>query len=244
MHLNISLEKLTRKYGVNVETHAPRIAYRETITKSAEGRGRHKKQSGGRGQFGDCHVRLSPLGRGKGYEFVSSIKGGVIPTKFIPAVNKGINSASTKGVLAGYPLVDFRAECYDGSHHAVDSSEIAFQIAGSVAFRKVALNAKPVILEPIMEVEVETPEEFMGDVIGKLNSKRGKIKDLADRAGAKVIRAEVPLSGMFGYSTDLRSATQGRANYSMEFAKYDGVPAAIAEELIAKATGAKEKLAV
>jgi len=234
IHLNISLEKLTRKYGVNVETHAPRIAYRETITKSAEGRGRHKKQSGGRGQFGDCHVRLSPLGRGKGYEFVSSIKGGVIPTKFVPAVNKGINSASTKGVLAGYPLVDFRAECYDGSHHAVDSSEIAFQIAGSVAFRKVALNAKPVILEPIMEVEVETPEEFMGEVMGDLNQRRGRVLGMDSKGVRQVVKALVPQSELYKYSAALRSFTHGKAMHTRELASYEQAPPHIQEKVIAE----------
>ncbi len=234
IHLNISLEKLTRKYGVNVETHAPRIAYRETITKLAEGRGRHKKQSGGRGQFGDCHVRLSPLGRGKGYEFVSSIKGGVIPTKFIPAVNKGINSASTKGVLAGYPLVDFRAECYDGSHHAVDSSEIAFQIAGSVAFRKVALNAKPVILEPIMEVEVETPEEFMGEVMGDLNQRRGRVLGMDSKGARQVVKALVPQSELYKYSAALRSFTHGKAMHTRKLASYEQAPPHIQEKVIAE----------
>ena len=191
IHLNISLEKMTRKYGVNVDTHQPNIAYRETITKTAEGQGRHKKQSGGRGQFGDCYIRLSPLPRGEGYKFVDSIKSGVIPTKFVPAVGKGIGEASGRGVLAGYPVVDFQAECYDGSHHSVDSSDIAFQIAGSIAFQKVARDANPVILEPIMEIEVETPEEYMGEVMGDLNpaagprARHGLEGAAADREGAR-----------------------------------------------------------
>ena len=234
IHLNISLEKMTRKYGVNVDTHQPNIAYRETVTRTAEGQGRHKKQSGGRGQFGDCHIRLSPLARGSGYEFVDSIKGGVIPTKFVPAVGKGIEQAAQKGVLAGYPLVDFQAECYDGSHHSVDSSDIAFQIAGSIAFQKVARDAKPVILEPIMEVEVETPEEYMGDVMGDLNQRRGRVLGMDSKGRRQVVKAHVPQAELYKYSAALRSLTHGKATHTRSLAAYEQVPPHVQERVIAE----------
>ncbi len=235
IHLNISLERLTRKYGVHVDTHAPNIAYRETITKTAAGQGRYKKQSGGRGQFGDCHVRLSPLPRGEGYRFVNSIKGGVIPTKFVPAVGKGIEEAAQKGVLAGYPLVDFQAECYDGSHHSVDSSDIAFQIAGSMAFRKVALDARPVILEPIMEVEIETPEEFMGEVMGDLNQRRGRVLGMESKGHRQVVKALIPQAELYKYSAALRSLTHGKAAHTRALAAYEEIPANLREKVIAYA---------
>lgn len=234
LHLNISLEKLTRKYGVHVETEAPRIPYRETITRPAEGQGRYKKQSGGRGQFGDCWVRLSPLPRGNGYEFVDSIKGGVIPTKFVPAVDKGIQDASRKGVLAGFPLVDFKAEVYDGSHHSVDSSDLAFQVAGSMAFKKVARSASPVILEPIMEVEVETPEDFMGEVMGDLNQRRGRVLGMESRGHRQVVKAYVPQAELYKYSAALRSLTHGKAVHTRRLAGYDPAPAHVAEKVIAE----------
>ncbi|WP_428275895.1 elongation factor G [Candidatus Palauibacter sp.] len=234
IHLNISLEKMTRKYGVNVDTHQPNIAYRETITKTAEGQGRHKKQSGGRGQFGDCHIRLSPLPRGEGYKFVDSIKGGVIPTKFVPAVGKGIGEASNRGVLAGYPLVDFQAECYDGSHHSVDSSDIAFQIAGSIAFQKVARDANPVILEPIMEVEVETPEEYMGEVMGDLNQRRGRVLGMDSKGRRQVVKAHVPQAELYKYSAALRSLTHGKATHTRSLAAYEQVPPHVQEKVIAE----------
>jgi len=218
--------------------------YKETITKSVEHEHKYIKQSGGRGQYGHVVIRVDPREAGAGFEFVNKVVGGSIPREFIPAVQKGVLEAMARGIMCGYPTVDVSVTLLDGSYHDVDSSEMSFKICASIAFRDACKLGSPQLLEPVMEVEVVTPEDFMGDVIGKLNSKRGKIKDLADRAGAKVIRAEVPLSGMFGYSTDLRSATQGRANYSMEFSKYDGVPAAIAEDLMAKATGSKSKLTV
>ncbi|MCG8467573.1 MAG: elongation factor G [Gemmatimonadetes bacterium] len=241
IHLNISLERLTRKYGVNVETHAPNIAYRETITKQAEGQGRHKKQSGGRGQFGDCHIRLSPRPRGEGYEFKNSIKGGVIPTKFVPAVSKGIEEAAQKGVLAGYPLVDFQAECFDGSHHAVDSSDLAFQIAGSIAFQKVALDARPVILEPIMEVEVETPEEFMGEVMGDLNQRRGRVLGMDAKGSRQVVKAMVPQAELYKYSAALRSFSHGKAFHTRKLAAYEEVPPHVQEKVVAEAKARAEE---
>jgi elongation factor G len=244
LHLEILVDRMRREFSLDVDVSKPQVAYKETITKSVEHENKYIKQSGGRGQYGHVVIRVEPKEAGSGFEFVNKIVGGSIPREFIPAVQKGVVEAMSRGVMCGYPTVDVSVTLLDGSFHDVDSSEVAFKICASMAFREACRKGAPQLLEPVMEVEVVTPEEFMGDVIGKLNSKRGKIKDLADRAGAKVIRAEVPLSGMFGYSTDLRSATQGRANYSMEFSKYDGVPAAIAEELVAKATGSKEKSAV
>jgi len=221
------------------------VAYRETIAKSAEENYKYVKQTGGRGQYGHVYLRVESKPPGSGYEFVNKIVGGSIPREFIPAIQKGIVEAMDRGVLCGYPMVDLTVTLLDGSYHEVDSSEMAFKICASIAFQEACKRSKPVLLEPIMDVEVVTPDDFMGDVIGNLNGKRGKIKELTDRAGAKVIKAEVPLSGMFGYSTDLRSMSQGRASYSMEFVKYDIVPTMIAEEVIAKATGAsKEKTAV
>jgi len=219
------------------------VAYKETITKSVEHNCKYVKQTGGRGQYGHVVIRVEPREAGTGFEFVNKITGGAIPREFIPAVQKGIVETMERGVLCGNKVVDVGVTLLDGSFHQVDSSEMAFKICASIAFKEACAKASAVLLEPVMEVEVVTPEDFMGDVIGNLNSKRGKILDLSDRSGAKVIRADVPLSGMFGYSTDLRSATQGRATYSMEFSKYEQIPAAIAEELIAKAAG-KEKLTV
>ena len=235
IHLGIALARLTRKYGVEVETEAPRVAYRETITRTAQGHGRFKKQSGGRGQFGDCHIRLSPLARGEGYEFVNSIKGGVIPGKFVPAVSKGIEEAARKGILAGYPLVDFKAECYDGTHHSVDSSDIAFQVAGSLAFQKTVPDAGPVILEPILEVEIETPEENMGEVMGDLNSRRGRVLGMDSKGKRQVIRAHVPQAEMHKYSAVLRSITGGRAFHTRKFHAYEPAPAPVAEKVVAQA---------
>ena len=244
LHLEILVDRMRREFALDVDVSKPQVAYKETITKPVDHEHKYVKQSGGRGQYGHVVIKVEPREAGSGFEFVNKIVGGAIPREFIPAVQKGVVEAMGRGIMCGYPTVDVSVTLLDGSYHDVDSSEMAFKICASMAFRDACKKGSPQLLEPVMEVEVVTPEDFMGDVIGKLNSKRGKIKDLADRAGAKVIRAEVPLSGMFGYSTDLRSATQGRANYSMEFSKYDGVPAAIAEELMAKATGSKEKLAV
>jgi elongation factor G len=233
-HLEIAIERLKRKFGLEVQMKTPRVPYKETIHGRVEVQGRHKKQTGGRGQFGDCWIKLEPLPRGGGYEFVNQVVGGAIPRQYIPAVEKGIVEAMEEGVLAGYPVVDVRVTVYDGSYHTVDSSEMAFKIAGSMAYQDAAKKAKPIIKEPIMEVEVVVPEDYMGDVIGDLSSRRGHIKHMEPRAGVQVITARVPLSEMFGYSTNLRSMTQGRGNYTMQFAVYDEVPKSVSEEIIAK----------
>ena len=243
LHLEILVDRMRREFSLDVNVSKPQVAYKETITKPIEHNYKYVKQTGGRGQYGHVEIKVEPREPGAGFEFVNKIVGGAIPKEYIPAVQKGIEEAMERGILCGYHVVDVGVTLVDGSYHEVDSSEMAFKICASIAFKEACTKASPVLLEPIMEVEVVTPEEFMGDVIGNLNSKRGKIKDLSERAGAKVIRSEVPLSGMFGYSTDLRSATQGRATFSMEYAKYEPIPSAIADELIAKATG-KERLAV
>ena len=235
LHLTVSLEKLERKYGVAVDREPPKIPYRETVTKKAEGKYRHKKQTGGRGQFGECYVRLNPLPRGSGYEFVDSIKGGVIPSKFVPAVDEGIQEAAEQGVLAGYPVVDFRAEVYDGSHHSVDSSEQAFKIAGSRAFRRVAEQARPVLLEPILEVEVTTPEEYMGDVIGDLNGRRGKVLGVEPKGHLQVVKAQVPQAEMYRYSATLRSLTHGTGAHERRMHGYEKAPRDVTEQVIAEA---------
>ncbi len=237
LHLEIIVDRLTREFKVDANVGKPQVAYKETINKKVESEGKFIRQSGGRGQYGHVWLEIEPLGKGAGYEFVNKIKGGVIPAEYIPAINKGIAEALTTGVLAGYPVVDVKVSVFDGSFHDVDSSEMAFKIAASMAFKDGAKKASPALLEPIMKVEVLVPEEFMGDVIGDLNSRRGKILNLEARAGIQVINAEVPLAQMFGYSTDLRSKTQGRANYTMEFLKYEQVPKVISEEIIAKSQG-------
>jgi elongation factor G len=235
LHLNVQFERMKRKYGVSIETEAPKIAYRETITRSSEGQGRHKKQSGGRGQFGDCYVRLKPKPRGEGYEFLTSIKGGVIPGKYVPSVDKGIQEAAGKGILAGFPVVDFSAECYDGSYHSVDSSDIAFKLAGSIAFKNVALQCGPTLLEPIIEVSVTTPDEYMGDVTGDLTSRRGKVMGMDADAGRTTIKARVPESELYKYASTLRSMTQGRGHHAREFVGYEPVPPDAAKAIIAAA---------
>ena len=237
LHLEIIVDRLTREFKVDANVGKPQVAYKETINKKVESEGKFIRQSGGRGQYGHVWLEIEPLGKGAGYEFENKIKGGVIPTEYIPAINKGVQEALTTGVLAGYPVVDVKVAVFDGSFHDVDSSEMAFKIAASMAFKDGAKKATPALLEPIMKVEVLVPEEFMGDVIGDLNSRRGKILNLEARAGIQVINAEVPLAQMFGYSTDLRSKTQGRANYTMEFLKYEQVPKVISEEIIAKSQG-------
>ena len=240
LHLDILVDRMRREFSLDVNVSQPQVAYKETIRKAVEHKLRYAKQSGGRGQFAELEIKVEPSEDGVPFKFIDKIRGGAIPKEFIPAVEKGVKEAMERGILCGYNLVDAQVTLLDGAFHEVDSSEMAFKIAASMAFKEAALKASPVLLEPIMEVEVVTPEEFMGDVIGNVNAKRGKIKEMTDRAGAKVIRAEVPLSGMFGYSTDLRSMSQGRANFSMEFAKYEAVPSMVAEELIAKATGNKK----
>ncbi|MBJ78113.1 MAG: elongation factor G [Nitrospinae bacterium] len=243
LHLDILVDRMRREFSLDVNVSQPQVAYKETIRKTVEHEVKYAKQSGGRGQFGHVELKVEPREAGAGFEFINKIVGGAIPKEYIPAVEKGVKESMERGIMCGYNVVDIQVTLLDGSFHEVDSSEMAFKITGSMAFKEACAKADPVLLEPVMEVEVVTPDEFMGDVIGNLNSKRGKVKELSDRAGAKVIRAEVPLSGMFGYSTDLRSATQGRANFSMEFSKYEPVPSMIAEELVAKATGVK-KIAV
>jgi elongation factor G len=245
LHLEILVDRMKREFSLDVKVSKPQVAYKETITEPVEEDFKYAKQSGGRGQYGHVKILVESTGRGGGFKFINKITGGVIPREFIPAVQKGVVEAMNRGVLCGSPVVDVSVTLLYGSYHDVDSSEMAFKICASIAFQNACKKASPVMLEPIMLVEVVTPEDFMGEVIGGLNSKRGKIIELADQAGAKVIKAEVPLSGMFGYSTDLRSATQGRANYSMEFGKYEPVPANVSEELIAKANGTgSEKVAV
>ena len=224
LHLAVQIERMKRKYGVSVEMEQPKIGYRETITKGAEGQGRHKKQSGGRGQFGDCFIRLRPRAPGQGYEFVNSIKGGVIPTKFVPSVNKGIIEAAERGILAGFPCVDFEAECYDGSYHSVDSSDIAFKLAGSIAFKNVAAKCRPVILEPIIEVTVTTPDDYVGDIMSDMNQRRGKVLGMEPAAGRTTVKALVPEAELYKYSTSLRAITQGRAHHSRSFSGYEAVP--------------------
>jgi elongation factor G len=232
LHLDVQMQRMKRKYNVTVETEQPRIAYRETITRTAAGRGRFKKQTGGRGQFGDCWVRLTPRARGEGYEFVDSIKGGVIPGKYVPSVNKGIQEAAAKGVLAGFPLVDFGAECYDGSYHSVDSSDIAFKVAGLLAFREVAAKAGPVLLEPIIEVEVSTPDEYMGDIMGDITQRRGKVQGMVPGNGSTTVQALVPEAELYKYATSLRSMTQGRAHHTRALSSYEPMPAHEAERVI------------
>lgn len=236
LHLEIIVDRLLREFKVGANVGKPQVAYRETIKTSAKAEGKFVRQSGGRGQYGHVYIELEPQ-PGKGYEFVSKVVGGSVPREYWSAVDKGIKEAMDGGILAGYPIVDVRAILYDGSYHEVDSSEMAFKIAGSMGFKDAAKKAKPVILEPIMNVEVVTPEDYMGDVIGDLNSRRGKIQQMEKRGKAQVIKAQVPLAEMFGYATDLRSKTQGRATYTMQFANYDEVPKSIAETIVAKVKG-------
>ncbi len=232
LHLDIIVDRMKREFKVEANVGKPQVAYKETIKKIAEAEGKYIRQSGGRGQYGHCWIRVEPLEQGKGFEFIDEIKGGIIPKEYIPAIGKGVKEALEKGILAGYPVIDVRATVYDGSYHEVDSSEAAFKIAGSLAVQAAAKKANLVLLEPIMKVEVLTPEQFMGEVIGDLNAKRGQIQEMRDRAGVKVIDALVPLAEMFGYATSLRSMTQGRASYNMEFHNYAEVPRNVAEMVI------------
>ncbi len=235
LHLEIIVDRMQREFGVSAQVGQPQVAYRESIRKDAvEIEGKFVRQSGGRGQYGHVWLRLSQNEQGKGFEFINSIKGGVVPSEYIKPVEEGIKEAMANGVIAGYPVVDVKAELYDGSYHDVDSSEMAFKIAGSMALQEGVRKANPVLLEPVMKVEVVTPDEFMGDVIGDLNSKRGRIEEMSDRSGVKVIDAFVPLAEMFGYTTNLRSMTQGRASSTMELDHYADVPGNVAEAVIAK----------
>ena len=232
LHLEIIVDRMRREFKVEANVGAPQVAYRETIRKSVEQEGRFVRQTGGRGQFGHVWLRIEPLDAGTGYQFENAIVGGVVPREYIPAVDKGVQEALGNGILAGYPVVDVKVTLYDGSYHDVDSNEMAFKIAGSMAFKEGARKASPALLEPIMKVEVVTPEDYMGDVVGDLNRRRGMIQGMDESPAGRLIRAEVPLSEMFGYATDLRSATQGRATYSMEFCKYLEAPSSVAQKII------------
>ncbi|MCB0320856.1 MAG: elongation factor G, partial [Bdellovibrionales bacterium] len=237
LHLDIIVDRMKREFSVEANVGAPQVAYKETIKDTVEVEGKFVKQSGGRGQYGHVWLRLEPQEPGAGFEFANEIKGGTIPSEYIPSVQKGIEEAMTGGVIAGYPVIDLKATLYDGSFHDVDSSEAAFKIAGSMALKAGVKQAKPAILEPMMNVEVTMPEEAMGDIIGDLNSKRGNVDEMTDSGNLKLVKATVPLSSMFGYATQLRSISQGRANYSMEFGHYQEVPSNVAQEIAAKFSG-------
>ncbi len=237
LHLEIIVDRMQREFGVGANVGKPQVAYRETIRARAEAEGRFVRQTGGRGQYGHVKIRVEPLAQGSGFVFENDIFGGSIPKEFIPAVEKGITEALEGGVLAGYPMSDLKVSLYDGSYHEVDSSELAFKIAGSMAIKEAAMQAKPVLLEPIMNVEVVVPEEYMGDVIGDLNSRRGRIEGLELRGTSQIIKSMVPLSEMFGYATELRSRTQGRGSFTMHFGRYDEVPASLSEEIISRVQG-------
>jgi elongation factor G len=237
LHLEIITDRLVREFGVGVNVGKPQVAYKETIRSSAKGEGRYIKQTGGRGQYGHCKIEVSPLPPGSGFEFLNEIVGGTIPREYIKPIQEGIAEAMQSGPLAGYEIRDLRVVLYDGSYHDVDSSEMSFKISGSLAFKDAVSRARPVLLEPIMSVEVVVPEQYMGDVIGDLNSRRGKVDRMESRAGTQVINARVPLAAMFGYATDLRSMTQGRANYSMHFSHYDEAPKSVSEGVIARVQG-------
>jgi elongation factor G len=232
-HVEVAVSKLKRRFNIEVTLKAPKIPYRETIRGKADAQGKHKKQTGGHGQYGDCWIKMEPLARGAGFEFVNDIFGGAIPRNFIPAVEKGIVEAASKGFLAGYPVVDFRVILYDGSYHDVDSSEIAFKLAGSKGFKKCMEQAKPCLLEPIMNVEITVPENYSGDIMGNLNGRRGRIQGMEPKGGSTTIKAQVPLAEMLSYASDLTSMTQGRGTYSMEMSHYDIVPQPIADKIVA-----------
>jgi elongation factor G len=234
LHLEIIVDRMLREYKVQANIGNPQVAYRETFSSNAEAESKYVKQTGGKGQYGHVKMLVEPLERSKGFEFVNKIVGGVIPKEFVPAVEKGVKEAMTNGVMAGYPVQDIRITLFDGSYHDVDSSEMAFKIAGSMCFKELAKTAKPILLEPIMDVETVTPEDYVGDVMGDLNSRRGRIEGMEEKSGARIIKSRVPLAKMFGYATDLRSKTQGRASYSMEFGGYEQVPQSIANDIVDK----------
>jgi elongation factor G len=238
LHLEVLVDRMLREFKVDANVGKPQVAYRETIRDSVHKiEERYIRQTGGRGQYGHVVIDLEPTGPGGGFEFVDKVTGGVIPKEYIPAVDAGIQEAMNSGVLAGFPIVDVRVTLVYGSYHDVDSSEMAFKIAGSMAFKKAVRAARPVLLEPIMEVEVVTPEDNLGDVIGDLSSRRGRIEGMEQRGASHVVRAQVPLSDMFGYATDLRSRTQGRATYTMQFDSYQEVPESVSREIVARVTG-------
>jgi elongation factor G len=236
LHLEIIVDRMKREFKVEANVGKPQVAYRETLRGTVESEGKFVRQSGGRGQYGHVWLKLEPLPAGKGYEFVNAIVGGAVPREFIPAVDKGIQEAVQTGVIAGYPIVDVKVTAFDGSYHDVDSNEMAFKIAGSIGFKEGFRRAKPVLLEPIMKVEVVTPEDYYGDIVGDLNRRRGQIIGMEDSPSGKVVTAEVPLAEMFQYSTAMRSMSQGRANYTMEFAKYQEVPNNVADVVMKKAS--------
>jgi elongation factor G len=238
LHLEIIVDRLKREYNVEANVGKPQVAYRETIRKPAKGEEKYARQTGGRGQYGHVVLEIEPNEAGKGFEFVNQIVGGAIPKEYIPAVEKGVREALEGGILAGYEMVDVKVRLVFGSYHEVDSSEMAFKIAGSIAFKEAARKAKPVLLEPVMKVEVVTPEDYMGSVTGDLSSRRGRIEGMNTRPGTQIITAMVPLAEMFGYETDLRSMTQGRAASTMHFARYEEAPKSVSEEVIAKVQGA------
>ena len=233
-HFDTILHRLERKFGVHAELTRPKVAYRETIKGKAEGQGKHKKQTGGRGQYGDCWVRISPLPRGSGYEFVDSIVGGVIPNKYIPAVDRGVQEAAERGVVAGYPMVDFQAECYDGSYHDVDSNEMSFKMAGILAFRNVAPKCKPILLEPLVDLEVWTPEDVLGDVMGDLSARRGQILGTEQDGRLTKVRAVIPEAELYKYSTTLHSITHGRGTHRQSFRGYAEAPPEVAAKVAAE----------
>ena len=241
VHLEVIVEKLKRKFGVDVVLKTPKVPYLETIRGSAKVQGKYKKQSGGRGQYGDCWIEMSPTPRGSGYLFEDKIVGGVIPRQYIPAVDKGIQEASQDGFLAGYPVVDFKVALYDGSFHTVDSSEMAFKVAGSMAFKKAMEMCKPVLLEPIVNLKVTVPDENMGDVIGDLNSRRGKVVGVEPKANSQIIRSVVPMSEVLAYSNDLKSMTSDRGLFTMEFSHYEEMPTHLSQKVIAESEAARKK---
>jgi len=240
-HIQIAARRLAQKFGVEITTDVPTIPYRETITKVATAQGRHKKQTGGRGQFGDCWIRFEPLERGAGFEFASEVFGGAVPKNYIPAVEKGLREIMTQGVIAGYPTVDFRAVIYDGSYHPVDSSELAFKLAAHLAFKAGIPQAGPVLLEPVMKIQVTVPEAFMGAILGDLNTRRGRVLSMEQVRGNGVVTALVPLAEIQRYATDLRSMTQGRGIYTMTFSHYDIVPPQLVEKIAAAAAAKRQE---
>jgi elongation factor G len=237
-HVEVAVSKLRRRFHVEVTLKAPKVPYREAIRAKADAQGKHKKQTGGHGQYGDCWIKMEPLHRGSGFEFVNEIFGGAIPRNFIPAVEKGIVEAAARGYLAGYPVVDFRVILYDGSYHDVDSSEMAFKLAGSKAFKKCMEQAKPCLIEPIMNVEITVPENYAGDIMGNLNGRRGRVQGMDSKSGSTVVKSQVPLAEMLTYASDLTSMTQGRGSYAMEYDHYDIVPQQIADKVISAARAA------
>ena len=241
IHVEVIVDRMKRRFGAEIELHPPRVPYIESIRKPAKAHGRYKKQTGGRGQFGDCHIEIEPTETGEGFEFVNAIKGGVIPGGYIPAVEKGIVEAMAGGVIAGYPMKDVRVRLYDGQHHSVDSSEMAFKIAGSMAFKQAVAEADACLLEPIMQMTIAVPEDSVGDVVGDLNSRRGRPLGMEPKGSATEIKAEVPMAEVLDYAPDLRAITGGRGDYTMEFVRYEEVPGHIAQKVVAEATAGDEQ---